>query len=231
MKGAQLNGAYYGPTIPPPANTYHRHSTRGGGCNPISCLCNCIFNCICQLICTAVVIFGVLVVVLWLLFRPNQLKFYVDEATLTQFDLPPTNNTLHYDLAVNMSIRNPNKRIGVYYDSIEASAFYKGKRLSTQENVATFYQGHKNTTSFKIQPFRGSQVVSINAGDRASYDEEKKAGAYEIDVKLRMKLRLKLGRWMKIGKGKTRIECNLKVPLKPAASSTKFEKTRCDLDW
>ncbi|KAF3675079.1 Protein YLS9 [Capsicum annuum] len=131
MPKPNLNGAYYGPSIPPPTKTYHRN--RGGrSCNPCSCLFNCLCTCICQIIFTLLIALGVIALVLWQVLRPNKVKFYVTDATLTQFDLSTANNTLYYDLALNMTIRNPNKRVGIYYDSIEARAMYQGQRFASQ---------------------------------------------------------------------------------------------------
>ncbi|CAN4109464.1 unnamed protein product [Withania somnifera] len=104
-------------SIPPPSKTYHHHG-RGNSCNPCSCLFGCLCSCIFQIIFTILIILGVIALVRWLVLRPNKVKFYVTDVTLTQFDWSTTNNILHYDLAFNMTIRNPNKRIGVYYDSI-----------------------------------------------------------------------------------------------------------------
>ncbi|MCD7455532.1 harpin-induced protein 1 domain containing protein, expressed [Datura stramonium] len=77
----------------------------------------------------------------------SSVKFYVTILTLTQFDLSNTNNTLYYDLALNMTVRNPNKRIGIYYDSIEARAMYQGQRFDSQI-LETFYQGHREYLTF-----------------------------------------------------------------------------------
>ncbi|KAJ7976203.1 Late embryogenesis abundant protein [Quillaja saponaria] len=226
-----LNGAYYGPSIPPPPapkQTYHRPG-RGGG---IGCCCGCLFNCllslICKLIFTVVVIIGIAVLIVWLIFRPNKVKFHVTEATLTQFNY--TNNTLRYDLALNMTVRNPNKRIGIYYDRIEARAFYEDQRFDTQF-PSPFYQGHKNT-SVLSPVFKGQQLLLLGAQELSDFNEDKNDGVYNIDVKLYLRLRFKFGVF-KVGKFKPKIKCDLKVPLKTIGTSAAgvFETTRCDVDF
>ncbi|CAN4109465.1 unnamed protein product [Withania somnifera] len=227
MTEPNLNGAYYGPSIPPPTKTYHR-SRGSSSCNPCSCLFNCLCTCICQIIFTLVIILGVAALVLWLILRPNKVKFYVTDATLTQFDWSTTNNTLHYDLALNMTIRNPNKRVGIYYDSIEARAMYQGQRFSSQ-NLDPFYQGHKNTST--LHPvFKGQNFVLLGDREKSNYNNEKNSGVFEMEVKLYMRIRLKAG-WIKTHKIKPKIECDFKVPLKSNARSANFEETRCHLDW
>ncbi|XP_060177075.1 NDR1/HIN1-like protein 10 [Lycium barbarum] len=222
MPEQHLNGAYYGPSIPPPSKSYHR---RGSSCNP----CSCLFGCLCKIILTIIIILGVIALVVWLVLRPNKVKFYVTDATLTQFDLSTTNNTLYYDFALNMTVRNPNKRIGIYYDSIEARAMYQGERFASQ-NLEPFYQGHKNTST--LSPvFKGQSLVLLGDREKSNYNNEKNSGIYEMEVKLYMRIRLKAGR-IKTHKIKPKIECDFKVPLDSSGrSSTNFESKRCHLDW
>nr|CAA68848.1 hin1 [Nicotiana tabacum] len=179
---------------------------------------------------TLLIILGVIALVLWLVLRPNKVKFYVTDATLTQFDLSTTNNTIFYDLALNMTIRNPNKRIGIYYDSIEARALYQGERFDST-NLEPFYQGHKNTSSLR-PVFKGQSLVLLGDREKSNYNNEKNLGVYEMEVKLYMRIRLKVG-WIKTHKIKPKIECDFKVPLgsNGRSSSANFEETRCHLDW
>nr|XP_043632899.1 NDR1/HIN1-like protein 3 [Erigeron canadensis] len=234
---AHLNGAYYGPSIPPPSRktrSYNRPGRGGGGCNPFSwcfsCLCGCIFNLICQIIITILVLLGIAVLVFWLIFRPNAPKFHVTDATLTEFTLSPNNNTLYYNLAVNMTFRNPNKRIGIYYDKIEANAEYHDKRFSTRE-LERFYLGHKKEKNVGTV-FSGEQVISLGNNDRSKYESERNEGFYNIDLKLKLRMRLKVG-WAK-PKFKPRFECDLRVPMTSngrVSSTSGFQRTKCDFDW
>ncbi|MCL1415490.1 LEA type 2 family protein, partial [Escherichia coli] len=107
-------------------------------------------TCFCGLCCTlftfllSIVFFlGVIVLVLWLVFRPNQAKVYVETADLQQFNL--SNGSLAFSLNTSISIRNPNRRISLYYDRIEALAFYGDSRFGFT-TLPPFYQGHKNTS-------------------------------------------------------------------------------------
>ncbi|XP_021289302.1 NDR1/HIN1-like protein 10 [Herrania umbratica] len=223
-KQAHLNGAYYGPSIPPPTRHYHRPGG-GSGCGCGCCLLKLLFN----IIITAVVVIGLAVLIFWLIFRPNKVKFHVTDASLTEFNLT-TNNTLHYNLAVNITVRNPNKRIGIYYDRIEARAYYEDQRFDTL-NLTPFYQGHKNT-SFLNPVFRGEHLVMLGADETSKFNEEKTSGIYSIDVKLYLRIRFKVGK-VKTGRFKPKISCDLKVPLSSADGSLAGapETTRCDWDF
>ncbi|MCD7451163.1 Late embryogenesis abundant protein [Datura stramonium] len=106
-----------------------------------------------------------------------------------------------------MTVRNPNKRIGIYYDSIEARAMYQGQRFDSQI-LETFYQGHKNTST--LHPvFKGQSIVLLGDREKSNYNNEKNSGVYEMEVKLYMRIRLKIG-WIKTHKIKPKIECDFK---------------------
>lgn len=220
QKQPQLNGAYYGPAIPPPAKSYHRPG-RGGACG---CLCGCLFSLIFKLILTVIIIIGIAVFLFWLIVRPNVVKFHVTEATLTQFNYAG-NNTLHYDLALNVTVRNPNKRLGIYYDRIEARALYHDARFDS-EYPTPFYQGHK-TTNVLTPVFKGQQVVALDADQTEDFKKENATGVYEIDVKMYLRVRFKLGAF-KTKTLKPKVTCELRVPLKGTNSA--FEPTKCDWD-
>ncbi|XWS56058.1 hypothetical protein CRYUN_Cryun09bG0054200 [Craigia yunnanensis] len=222
-KQAHLNGAYYGPSIPPATRNYHRHGRGGCGCG-----C-CLLKLLVKIIIAAVVVIGLAVLIFWLIFRPNRVKFHVTDVSLTEFNLT-TNNTLHYNLAVNMTVRNPNKRIGIHYDRIEARAYYEDQRFATQ-TLTPFYQGHKNT-SFLNPVFIGQPFVSLGADETSKFNEEMTSGIYSIDVKLYLRIRFKVGR-VRTGKFKPKISCDLKVPLKSANGNLagSVETTRCDWDF
>ncbi|XP_041025980.1 NDR1/HIN1-like protein 10 [Juglans microcarpa x Juglans regia] len=203
------------------------------GCGCCSCLCGCLFSCllslIFQILFTLLIIVALAGFIFWLVFRPNEVKFHVTDASLTQFNFTTGDNTLHYNLALNVSVRNPNKRIGIYYDRIEANAYYQGQRFDT-ETLTPFYQGHKNTTV--LSPvFEGQQLLTLGSGEVSKFDSENTDGTFGISLRLNLRIRAKLG-WIKIGHFKPKIKCGLKVPLKSngTLSAAAFETTKCDFD-
>ncbi|GKV07194.1 hypothetical protein SLEP1_g18992 [Rubroshorea leprosula] len=85
----------------------------------------------------------------------------------------------------------PNKKIGIYYDRIEANAYYEDQRFATQQ-LTSFYQGHKNT-SYLNPSFQGQKLVLLGADGGSEYNQKKNSGVYSIDVKLNLRVRFKLG--------------------------------------
>ncbi|XP_022766060.1 NDR1/HIN1-like protein 10, partial [Durio zibethinus] len=176
---------------------------------------------------TAVVGTGLGVLIFWLIFRPHWIDVHVTGVSLTEFNFIK-NNTLNYNLVVNMTVHNPDGRVGIYYDLINASAYYEDQQFDTR-TLTRFYQGHKNTSSLNLV-FRG-QHVSLGAEEPSKFNKEPTNGLYSIDVKLYLRIRLKLGR-TKTSTLKPKISCDLKVPLSSGDGSFAgaFEITECDWD-
>lgn len=208
-------------------HTYHRPEHHHNHCR-----CSCgggRFITFIKILIAIIIVVGLAVLILWLIFRPNKVKFNVTDAKLTQFNL--IGNQLHYNLALNVTVRNPNKRIGVYYDSIESSPIYKDQRLETQW-LPPFYQGYKTTAVISCV-FSGQQLLLLAGQGLTEFNAETVAGVYEMNVELNLRIRLKFGA-VRIGKFKPKVNCEFKVPLSSDGNSvvgSVFESTGCDIDY
>ncbi|XP_010423355.1 PREDICTED: NDR1/HIN1-Like protein 3 [Camelina sativa] len=233
---SDLNGAYYGPSIPPPKKVSHSHGRRGGSCgcgclgDCLGCCGCCILSVIFNILIAIAVLLGIAALIIWLIFRPNGIKFHVTDAKLTEFTLDPATNNIRYNLDLNFTIRNPNRRIGVYYDQIEVRGLYGDQRFGSS-NISPFYQGHKNTTVVGTK-LGGQQLVLLDGEDRKDLDEDVNSKIYRIDTKLRLRVRFKFG-LIKSWRFKPNIECELKVPLSNTntTSGFQFQRTKCDVDF
>ncbi|KAF5747209.1 putative Late embryogenesis abundant (LEA) hydroxyproline-rich glycoprotein family [Tripterygium wilfordii] len=216
-KQPQLNGAFYGPSIPPPRNNHRRG--RGCGC--------CLLRLFLKIVLALVIIACIAIFVLWLIVRPNSVKFHVTSARLTELNLT-SNNNLNYNLAVNITVRNPNRKMGFYYDVIEARALYEDQRLKSIY-LPEFFIGRKSTKT--ISPvFQGQQAVFFDAGETAEFNKETSNGIYSFDVNLYMKIRLRLGDFI-TGDFKPKVRCDFQVPLNSADGRLAggVESSRCDV--
>lgn len=205
-------GSYYGPPIPP-QQANHRNRRRT----------------IIRAFIAFWIAIGITVLIIWLVYRPNKIKFSVENAYLTNFTLTTSPSYLDYDLYTTVSIRNPNKKIGVYYDRLEASAFYSGYRFGWIP-LPTFYQGHKNTTML-FPSFDGRSIVT-DSSVSDTFKNENATRFFNIDLWFNAKIRLKYGSWIKI-KYTVRIRCDIRVPLVTNGNSNNagFQWTQCDVDY
>ncbi|KAG7598984.1 Syntaxin N-terminal domain [Arabidopsis suecica] len=148
--------------------------------------------------------------------RSNDVKFQVYDAELTHFNLE-SNNNLHYNLTLNLSIRNSKSSIGIHYDRFVANVYYMNQWLGAVP-MPSFYLGSKNTTLLRAL-FEGKTPVLLDGNGRKKFEDDRNTGVYRIDVKLSINFRvmvLHLVTWPM----KPIVRCHLKdleagKPLKP----------------
>lgn len=103
---------------------------------------------------------------------------------------------------------------------------YEGQRFSTVDGPV-FYQGHKNTTDFGPVVFTGQHLMVLENSDRGNFDQQTTDGIFEIEVRMNLRVRFKLGLF-KTGTWKPKIKCDLRVPVD--GNPAQFERTRCSYD-
>lgn len=190
------------------------------------CCCNCIFSCVCacilQILCVIVVLLGIILLAIWLIWKPSKIYFHVSDALLTKFDYSESTKKLDYKLELDLEVRNSNDRIGVKYEFIEVSLTYHSKRFATDEKLQTFSQDAKNTTI--LQKVIKGHSKEIDLGDY--YYNDMKNGKVNIFTLFHVGIKLKSG-WIKTGQMTLYAACEITVPMKK--SSQTFERTNCVL--
>lgn len=164
-------------------------------CEQYYCKCKrhkasrCLFACILALI--ILILFVILVI--WLVLRPTKPRFYLRDVTITQFNLSQP-NYLTTSLQVTVSSRNPNDRIGVYYDKLDVYAEYKNQRVTIPTALPTGYQGHNDFAVWS--PFLYGTDIPVGPFLTEALSQDENAGFLLIDVKVDGKLRWKVGSWV-----------------------------------
>ena len=183
-------------------------------------------------ICFATIfVVGTIIVVCILLFVrfpevPKELEFTVTNAALTEFNFSTTpNNTLSYNFSLNITIRNPNKKGGLYFDRMQVIANYSESTFSVVTLTSTpFYLGAQNVTVLNSIVLQGQQSVLLEEKDLAKYSLETSYGVYSVDVNLALRLRDVMFRKRKVHLEPPKIECNLEVPLR---NKSRFKAKSC----
>ncbi|GMN39416.1 hypothetical protein TIFTF001_008645 [Ficus carica] len=190
-------------------------------------------NCLSSTLCCAVILFIFSLVIFAIVINsPKELNFTIADASLTRFNFVTantnTNNTLFYSMALNITIRNPNKKGGLYYDRFQVIANYRKKTFAVVTSAVTpFYQGPKNTTVLHFV-LEGQQAVQLEKGDIEWYGSVTSSGIYSIDVSLALQLRNVKFRNTKSHLEPPQIYCDkLKVPLH-SNNVTYFKAIECN---
>lgn len=144
-----------------------------------------------------IVIFLILLTILivWLLLlRPTKPEFYLQDASVLQFNLTAgDSNVLTAVLHVAASSRNPNDRVGIYYDKLDAFAAYRGQQITGYTALPAGYQGHHVATVWS--PFLVGEGVPVEEYTAVVMERDAAAGLLVLDVKIEGRLRWKAGPW------------------------------------
>ncbi|MQM22943.1 hypothetical protein Taro_056002 [Colocasia esculenta] len=213
-------GAYYGPAVPPRNHSKSRH------------YCCCLFTTTLKLLIGAAILLGVLALVLWLVLRPNNINVHVNTASLTLFNLTApgsANNELAFDISTVVAVRNPNRKVGVYYDWLEVGVYYQDQRFSWA-TVAAFYQGHKNTTTLR-NSYVGRVALYLNSAGVQDFEQQRRAGTFDVTLRLRGRARFGVGS-IKTPRRDMKANCFMAIPYDPnRATGRTFSGTKCDVNW
>ncbi|PIA56883.1 hypothetical protein AQUCO_00700915v1 [Aquilegia coerulea] len=168
--------------------------------------------------------------------HPENVEFHVVNASLAEFDFITNNNvnTIVYNLSIEARVRNPNKKIGYYYDRIDGKAFYEKEQFAYIILGDHFYQGHKNNTMLHIL-FQGNSSIPLQGSKlekfSKEFDKAKNDGAVKFYIRFGVRCRLKIGHYKSIY-SKPKIHCYLRVPLLTNnGTSIVFFGTTCDVGF
>ncbi|MED6224959.1 yls9-like [Stylosanthes scabra] len=228
-KQSQLNASYHGPSIPP--NRNYLRTTRRRNC------CCRIFNIFWKILLSIITLIVLSFIISLILVQPRPFKFYVTQANLTQFNYTNTSTLLlHYNLVLNFTSHNPNKKLGIYYDKVEGNVFYQGYRFSTIDVITwmnSFRQDSKHTDGMS-GVFKGTKVLVLGKSQRSKFDQDKRDGDFDIYVELYFDIRFRLGHFIFNNiNSKATVKCGIKVPLSGSNGEVlgaRFEPKNCNVN-
>ncbi|KAG0473188.1 hypothetical protein HPP92_015045 [Vanilla planifolia] len=106
----------------------------------------------------------------------------------------PLARLLNSTIQATIVSKNPNARVGVYYDRLRACAVYKGQQITADASLPPFYQGHGDINLLSAS-LAGTYVpVSPSIGYEVRRDQT--TGKLLLHLRLDGQLRWKVGSWV-----------------------------------
>ncbi|XP_073012995.1 NDR1/HIN1-like protein 1 [Typha latifolia] len=140
-----------------------------------------------------VIVILLIVLIVWLTLRPTKPKFYLQDATVISINLT-TPTLLTTSLQVTISSRNPNDRIGIYYNRLDIYAAYKNQQITVPNAIPPIYQGHNDVVVWS--PYLSGIDVPVAPYVANSLLQDCSANFLLIHVKLDGRVRWKVGSWI-----------------------------------
>lgn len=150
-----------------------------------------------------------LIILIWLILRPTKPQFYLKQADIYQLNLSGP-HLLNSSIQITLVSKNPNKRVGVFYDQLQAYASYKGQQITLHASLPPFYQGHEDSNFMTASLLGDSVPVAPSFGYEVGRDQL--SGKLVLGLKLNGRLRWKVGTWVS-GRYHFNVDCVAIMPL------------------
>ncbi|KFK25035.1 hypothetical protein AALP_AA8G058200 [Arabis alpina] len=138
------------------------------------------------------VIILLLILLLWAVLKPSKPHFILQDATVFTFNVtgdPP--NLLTSNFQFTLSSRNPNDKIGIYYDRLDVYASYQSQQITYPTSIPPVYQGHKEVNVWS--PFVGGKSVSVAPYNALALNQDHTHGGVALLVRIDGRIRWKHG--------------------------------------
>ncbi|XVE96309.1 hypothetical protein REPUB_Repub02eG0210200 [Reevesia pubescens] len=130
------------------------------------------------------------ILIIWAILRPSKPRFILQDTTVYAFNTS-ISNFLTSNFQVTVSSRNPNDRIGIYYDRLDIYATYRDQQITLRTAIPPTYQGHKEINVWS--PFLYGNMVPIAPYFSVALGSEQAAGSVFIMIKIDGRVRWKVG--------------------------------------
>ncbi|XP_077240057.1 NDR1/HIN1-like protein 1 [Tasmannia lanceolata] len=133
-----------------------------------------------------------IIFIIWLVLRPTKPRFSLQDASINQFNVTAP-SLLTTSLQISINSRNPNDRIGIYYDKLDVYASYRNQQITVATVLPPTYQGHNDIIIWS--PFLNGVNVPVSPYLTVALNEDQNLGSFLIKVKIDGRLRWKVGSW------------------------------------
>ncbi|KAK7261183.1 hypothetical protein RIF29_27488 [Crotalaria pallida] len=137
-----------------------------------------------------VVIFGVILIITWLVLRPTLPSFQLTSLSVSDFNT--STQSLSATWHLSLLARNRNKKMSVTYNALSAAVFYRSHYL-TASQLAPFKQDTKSETT--VNATLSVAANYVEPGVIADVNRERERGSVLFDVQVLASTSYRSGSW------------------------------------
>ncbi|XP_047306587.1 NDR1/HIN1-like protein 1 [Impatiens glandulifera] len=168
------------------------------------------------IICTAIILIlsGITIFTLWFIYHPKNPSFTIVGAAVYALILTPSPlSSISTSMQFNILIKNPNKRVSIFYDRLTTFISYHDQTITPPFELPPVFQEKQGTVALSPVIGGGNPVpVSAEALNGLSLDVEG-YGVMQLGVVVVGKLRWKIGLFT-TGKKSVHVRCDVAVSVK-----------------
>ncbi|CAA7055251.1 unnamed protein product [Microthlaspi erraticum] len=185
------------PVLPPPPPPMHNKRRN------ICCKCFCWSL---SLLVIGLIALAVAVAIIYFVFLPKLPQYEVNSLRVTSLGIN-LDLSLSALFKVEITARNPNKKIGIYYEKGGRIQVWYTKTKLCEGPIPKFYQGHRNVTKLNVD-----LTGSVQSGNTvlSALQQQQQTGHVPLDLKVDAPVAVKLGK-LKLKKIRILGKCKLVV--------------------
>lgn len=159
---------------------------------------------LCSFVLSVLFMAAFILFLLWLALRPHRPRFHISSFSTSPFPPPESSSP---SFSVQIAIRNPNKKIGFFFGSIQGSIYYRGDLIGSNTDMGgPFFQPPKNTKTVGAHLNSGSIRALDSAGMQNDLSEN---GSVRLKFVLKTTLRFRLSAWESHGARVMHVSCDV----------------------
>lgn len=145
---------------------------------------------LCSISLALLVVLGLVAIFLWLSLRPHRPRLHVISFSVTGL-LNQLNGFRNASIVFNVTARNPNRNVDIYYDGMKGNVFYSEQQLGLKTPLLLpFRQPRKNTT-YVNGVFTGASLAVTDE----SWKQVLAGGSGVFRLELTSGIRFKVAKW------------------------------------
>lgn len=157
----------------------------------------------------------VVILLFWLILHPAKPEFSLWETDVYELNLSGP-HLLNSSIQLTLLSKNPNQKVGIYYDELKAYAAYKGQQITGDTSLPPFYQGNGESNLLSASLNGIGLPVAPSFGYEVGRDQT--AGRLVLNMKVNGKLRWKIGTYVS-GRFRFNVNCVSVMAFGPATTS------------
>ncbi|KGN64554.1 NDR1/HIN1-like protein 26 [Cucumis sativus] len=175
----------------PTAPTKRHHSARYYAHRVKESLTTRVSKLICAIFLSLLLIIGIITFILWLSLRPHRPRFFIHDFTVTGLSLE--NGFESAQIVFNATARNSNLNIGIYYDAMSGSVYYKEQKIGSTPLLDSYYEGPK-TTKVLTAALSGA-TLNIDRQRWMEISNERSKGVVVFRLEITSTIRFRISAW------------------------------------
>ncbi|KAF7811128.1 NDR1/HIN1-like protein 26 [Senna tora] len=179
------------PQPPPPKPIRRHHTARYYVQRVQDSLSTRVSKVLCGIFLSLLAIVGLIAFILWLSLRPHRPRIFIHD-----FSVPGLGQESGFDnaqISFSASARNSNQHIGIYYEAMDGSVYYKDQKIGSTPLLYPFYQDPKNTTD--VHGVLSGATLTVNSHRWTEFMNDRSRGSVVFRLELTSTIRFKVSTW------------------------------------